>query len=89
MKFMHRALFFIMTLILPLVFGWWLFIPMSFFFIYIAKTPYEIIIAGAILDHVYYFGESAIARNSLAIFAFCAILAALFLKGRIQWRGVV
>lgn len=83
---MKRFLFFLITLILPLIFGWWLFLPLSIFFIYLSKTPYELILAGAILDRAYYFGEGFLRANILLIFSFLAVLAAIFLSGRIQWQ---
>ena len=72
-----------------MIFGWWLFIPMAVFFVYLAKLPYEVIVAGAILDSIYYFGDGITERHGLAIFSALIIIAALFLSDRINWRKTI
>lgn len=62
---------------------------MALFFIYLAKLPYEVIVAGAILDSVYYFGDSIIEKHELALIAALMIFVALFLSGRIDWRKTI
>ena len=52
---MSRLLYFLATMIIPIVFSWWLFIPMALFFVYATKLPYEVILAGFFLDSLYYF----------------------------------
>lgn len=63
--------------------------PFAIFFVYLAKLPYEVIIAGAILDSVYYFGENLLVSNQLTLFATLLILVALFLKDKIHWQEVI
>ena len=86
---MYRALYFLMILFIPILFGWWLFIPLGVLFIYLAKVPYEIIVVAGILDSVYYFGDGLISKNRLLIFALVLILVALFLKDRVHWQKVI
>lgn len=70
----------------PIVFGWWLFFPIAILLVYLIKLPYEIILAGVMLDSVYYFGDSFLARFKLTLFAFIIILVALFLSEKIDWH---
>jgi len=86
---MYRALYFLMIIILPAILGWWLFIPLAILAVYLAKLPYEIIIAGLILDLVYYFGDGFIAKYFFTLFSLLLIVLALFLNSRIYWRRVM
>ncbi|MFH0804262.1 MAG: hypothetical protein V1896_01520 [Candidatus Zambryskibacteria bacterium] len=86
---MNRTLFFLVTVLLPIIFGWWLFIPMALLFVYLAKLPYEIILAGFILDMVYYFGDGFFAKHLLTLFSLLLIIAAFFLSKRIHWRKII
>ena len=52
---MLRFFYFLALIIIPVLFSWWLFIPLVLLAVYLIKLPYEIIIAGFILDLVYYF----------------------------------
>lgn len=83
---MYRILFFIATLFFPIIFGWWLFVPMATIFVYLAKLPYEIIVIGAILDSAYYFGDSLLEKNMFTVFAAILIIAAVFLSRIIDWH---
>lgn len=62
---------------------------MALFFVYLAKLPYEIILAGFLLDMVYYFGDGFLARHLLIVFSLLLIILALFLNSRIHWRKVI
>jgi len=86
---MNRFLFFLAIIFIPVIFSWWLFIPMALLFIYLAKLPYEIILAGFLLDSVYYFGDSFLSQHPLAIFSLALILLAFLLSKRIHWRKVI
>ena len=86
---MYRALYFLAVMIIPVTFSWWLFIPLALLFVYLVKLPYEIIIAGIILDSVYYFGEGFINKHLLTIFSLLLIILALFLSNRVHWRKVI
>jgi len=86
---MYRILFFLATIIIPVVFSWWLFIPMALFFVYLAKLPYELILAGFILDLVYYFGDGFWAKHLLTTFSLLLIMTALFLSKGIHWRKII
>lgn len=77
------------TILIPITFGWWLFVPMSILYIYLAKLPYELVVAGAILDSVYYFGENFMVKNQFTLFAVFLILVALFLKDKVNWKEVI
>lgn len=86
---MYRAIYFLAIISIPTIFSWWLFIPMALLYVYLAKLPYEMIVAGAMLDIAYYFGDGFFISHSLAIFSFILILIALFLNERIHWRNVI
>ncbi len=76
-------------IIIPVVSSWWLFVPMALLFVYLAKLPYELIIAGIILDSVYYFGGSFLAEHLLTIFSALLLIIAFFLSKRIHWQKVI
>lgn len=72
-----------------MIFGWWLFIPMAILCVYLAKLPYEIMVAGSILDSVFYFGNGMIVKHQLVIFASLLIIIALFLNNKIHWTKTI
>lgn len=82
---MYRFFYFLVIIIVPVVFGWWLFVPLALLSVYLAKLPYEIILAGAILDTVYYFGDDFLLKHQFTLFATVLIIGALFLSNRIHW----
>jgi hypothetical protein len=86
---MYRILFFLAILFIPAVFSWWFFIPIAILSVYLFKLPFEIILAGSILDAVYYFGDGFFAGHVLTLFSFALIILALFLNERIHWRKVI
>lgn len=86
---MYRILYFLAIIILPAIFGWWFFIPLALLAVYLAKLPYEIIIAGAILDLVYYLGDGFLAKHIFTIFSIVLIALAAFLDSRIHWQKVI
>jgi len=83
---MYRILLFALTLILPVATSWWIFIPIAILAVYLVKLPYEIVIAAAILDSFYYFGNGFFQKNLLVVFAFVLIGVAIFLDGRLDWK---
>jgi len=86
---MYRFLYFLAIIIIPTVFSWWLFIPMALLFVYLVKLPYEIILAGLLLDILYYFGDSFGAKYFLTIYSSLLILLALFLNKKIHWSKTI
>ena len=86
---MYRFFYFLMIILLPVIFSWWLFVPMAILFVYLAKVPYELVVAGAILDAVYYFGESFWWQNQLTLFSLILIFLALFFRNKIHWQSVI
>jgi hypothetical protein len=86
---MNRILYFLAIIFIPVIFSWWLFIPMALLSVYLAKLPYEIILAGFILDLVYYFGDGFLAQHLLTIFSLALIILAFFLSKRIYWRKII
>jgi len=86
---MYRIISFFAVLIIPVIFGWWLFIPMGLLYVYLAKLPYEIIFAGFLLDTIYYFGNSLLTKYPLTIFSILLILGAFFFSKRIHWSKVI
>jgi uncharacterized RDD family membrane protein YckC len=86
MNKIYRLLFFALSVLVPIVFGWWLFLPFALLSVYLIKTPYELIITGAVLDSVYYFGEGFLGNYRLTLGTLILIIAALFLNGKIHWQ---
>lgn len=84
-----RILLFVFSIIIPIMFGWWIFLPLALLYVYLTKIPYEIIIAGFVLDSVYYFGEGLWRQFPLTIFGVFLILLAIFLSERIYWRKMI
>jgi hypothetical protein len=87
--YLYRILYFLATIIVPIILGWWLFIPMALLAVFLARLPYEIVLAGVILDSVYYFGGGFFLGHRLALFAIVLIIAALFLNSRVHWRKII
>lgn len=83
---MYRFFYFLINIALPIIFGWWLFIPLSIISVYLIKLPYEIIFIGAMLDSVYYFGDGFLLKNQLTLFSTLLIIGALFLSDKIDWN---
>ncbi len=86
---MLRLVFFLVVLFITAVFGWWTFFPLSLLYIYLAKVPYEVIVVGGIMDTVYYLGEGLVLNNLFGLFAFFAIVAAIFLEDRLEWEAIL
>jgi hypothetical protein len=86
---MYRFLFFLGAIIIPVIFGWWIFFPLALLSVYLSGAPIEIIFAGIILDSVYYFGGGLLLRYPLTIFSVILVFFALFLGTRIQWRKLI
>jgi hypothetical protein len=86
---MYRALYFLAIICIPVFFSWWLFIPMALLAVYLVKLPYEIILAGFVLDLVYYFGDGFFAKHFLALFSLLVIGLAWFLNKKIHWRKIM
>lgn len=84
-----RILFFVGLLVLPLIFGWWLFVPLSIFLVIFAGKAYEIIIAGGLLDSLYYFGNSFWQTHLLLIIGLLCALISLFLEKEVNWRKLL
>jgi hypothetical protein len=86
---MFRVLYFLGLMVVPAVFGWWMFILMSVLLVYLAKFPFEIIFASIILDAVYYYGDSLLAGNRLLIFSIILLFMAWFLDKKIHWSKII
>ncbi len=86
MRKIYRIGILLFSILLPIIFGWWLFLPLILISIYLIKLPYEIILAAAILDSFYYFGDSFLSNHRLTLAAFFAILIALFLSDKLNWQ---
>jgi hypothetical protein len=62
---------------------------MALLFIFLAKLPYELILAGFILDMVYYFGNGFFAQHLLTIFSLLLLLIAFFVSKRVHWPKII
>jgi len=86
---MYRFIYFLIIVFIPVMFGWWLFIPMALLYVYLARLPYEIILVGILFDNLYYFGDSVWQKYPLTIFSGLLIIIAMFLYKRIHWSKVI
>lgn len=86
---MSRILFFLAIIIIPAIFSWWLFVPMALLFVYLAKLPFELILAGFLLDTVYYFGNGFLFQYPLTLFSVILLIIAFFVSKRIHWQKVI
>lgn len=86
---MYRILYFLVLIFIPVIFSWWLFIPLALLSVYLTKLPFEIILAGFLLDMLYYFGEGFWRGHFLTLFSLLLILLAFVLSQRIHWRKVI
>lgn len=62
---------------------------MGLLIVYLAKLPYEIILAGFLLDILYYFGDDVLTKYPLTIFSIFLMLVAFFLSKRIHWSKII
>ncbi len=81
-----RILFSLVIVMIPIMFGWWLFIPLVFIFAYFVNSPYEIIFAGVLLDMAYYLGDGFIHRHLFFVFSVCLVVLVMFISDRVYWR---
>lgn len=86
---MYRLIFFLSALVIPAVFSWWLFIPIAIIFVFLAKMPVELVLAGFMLDMIYYFGEGFIYSHLLTVFSASLIVIAFFLNKVIRWPKMI
>lgn len=86
---MIRLSLFVLVIALSVMFGWWIFLPLAILIVYMAVLPYEIILAGIILDSVYYFGDGFLYRYPLTAFSIILVFLAFILSKRIHWRKLV
>lgn len=86
---LYRILFLFSAIALPLLLSWWLFVPIALLYVYLVKSPYEIVAAGLILDCVYYWGDDFLVRNALALLALALVAAVFFLESRVEWRRIM
>jgi hypothetical protein len=86
---MYRILYFLAIIIIPIIFSWWLFVPLALLYVYLAKLPYELIAAGFILDCAYYFGGSFLWKYPLTALSLLLLIIAFFLSKRIHWNKVI
>lgn len=79
-----RVLFFVGLIILPVIFGWWLFVLLSLLLVLIGHKSYEPIIVGGILDNFYYFGAGFWQAHFLLSLGALFALVSLFLENKVN-----
>jgi len=84
---MFRLMYFVGIFFVTAILGWWVFFPLAIAYIYLVRMPYELIIMGAILDQVYYLGNSFIYDYMFTIFSFVSVVATVFLEKKLQWEN--
>lgn len=75
-----------LLLILPIIFGPWVFIVLALFFVYIVKNPAEVLFVGIILNSLYYFGDNFLLDNWILLFVAVIYFVDFLLNERIVWR---
>jgi hypothetical protein len=83
---MARVIFFLIILFAPVIFGWWIFFPLALLSVIITKIPYEIILAGAILDLFFYFGDGLFRQNILFVYSVALLAASVFVEKKFVWK---
>ncbi|OHA86581.1 MAG: hypothetical protein A3A96_01770 [Candidatus Zambryskibacteria bacterium RIFCSPLOWO2_01_FULL_39_39] len=86
---MNRVLYFLTIIFVPVIFSWWLFIPMALLSVYLIKLPFEIVVVGFLLDFLYYFGDGFFAKHLLTLFSLILIILALFLNKKVHWQKTI
>jgi hypothetical protein len=82
---LKRFIFFMTIVLIPIIFGWWLF-SLALLYVYAVRKPFELIVSGFLLDTVYYFGNGFFRNHALIIFSLFLVALILFLDSRIYWR---
>ncbi len=86
---MYRLLLSLLTILLTVFFGWWLYIPLAILYAYLSKTPYELLVIGFMLDYLYYFGHGFVTSNRLVIFSLVVVLVSVFMSDKLEWKKVI
>jgi hypothetical protein len=82
---MNKIFFLLGAIFVPIIFNWWLFVPIAILFVSLVKFPYMIVLAGFILDSVYYFGNGFFLTYPLTLFSLAAVITVFFLSKIIHW----
>jgi len=88
-RILLRIVFWMILLIAPLVFGWWLFLLLALVYVCLAENPYETLLPGILLDNIFSFDGSILEKHFLTIFVLILILIALLLETRVDWKKIV
>ena len=88
-KILLRIVFLVVLMGAPVVFGWWLFVPLALIYVYLVHEPYEVLLCGVLLDNIYSFDGNILEKHILAIFALILILITLLLETRVDWKKIV
>lgn len=78
-----------LLLLLPIVFGWWLFPVIAVIFVFITKNPVEALIVGIILDSVYYFGSNFLLGNWILVFVILLYIIDYILSDIVVWKKLL
>lgn len=78
-----------LLLLLPIVFGWWLFPVIAVIFVFITKNPVEALIVGIILDSVYYFGSNFLLGNWILVFVILLYIIDYVLSDIVVWKKLL
>ena len=87
---MKRFVFFIILLILPTLFGFWLFIPLAFLYACIAKNPLELIPAGAIIDSLTSINKGIFLQDhTFSLISLALAIMSFGISEYIHWRKLI
>lgn len=76
---MMRIVFFVIVLFAPAFLGWWIFFPLALLYFILVRNPFELVLAGAMLDKFFYFGEGFIVSNMLLITSLVLSFGSIFM----------
>lgn len=86
MKFLLRISLFILLIILSALFVWWLFIPLAVVYAIKVKNAFEILLAGALFDSVYYFSPNPWFSHNFLVISLVILIVIIFLGRDINWK---
>ncbi len=86
MKCFLRIILFILLIILSALFFWWLFLPLALIYVVKVNNPFEILLAGAIFDSVYFYSSDPWLAHNFLIFSVVVLIAIMVLGSNINWK---
>lgn len=81
-----KRIFFLMSVILlPIVFTWWLFLPLALIYFYFTKSAYEILFVAIFLDELFFISNNVFIENIFLIFGLVLFVFSKIFGGMLNW----